>query len=111
MGGIFGTTSTVDVDINGSQILAADNSCTTCASMLTWQLFTTTFTASTTSTTLAFLNGDPSNDTSNGLDNITLNATTVTPLPAALPLFAGGLGMVGFLSQRKKRRAQAPAVS
>lgn len=29
----------------------------------------------------------------------------VTPLPAALPLFAGGLGMVGFLSRRKKRKA------
>jgi hypothetical protein len=27
-----------------------------------------------------------------------------TPLPAALPLFAGGLGMVGFLARRKKRR-------
>jgi hypothetical protein len=33
---------------------------------------------------------------------------TVTPLPAALPLFAGGLGLVGFLSRRKKR-AQATA--
>jgi hypothetical protein len=28
-----------------------------------------------------------------------------TPLPAALPLFAGGLGMVGFLSRRGKRKA------
>jgi hypothetical protein len=26
-----------------------------------------------------------------------------TPLPAALPLFAGGLGMFGFLARRKKR--------
>jgi hypothetical protein len=25
-----------------------------------------------------------------------------TPLPAALPLFAGGLGMIGFLARRKK---------
>jgi hypothetical protein len=29
-----------------------------------------------------------------------------TPLPAALPLFAGGLGMVGFLARRGKRKAQ-----
>jgi hypothetical protein len=28
-----------------------------------------------------------------------------TPLPAALPLFAGGLGMVGLLSRRKNRKA------
>jgi hypothetical protein len=31
-----------------------------------------------------------------------------TPLPATLPLFAGGLGFVGFLTRRKKR-AQAVA--
>ena len=30
-----------------------------------------------------------------------------TPLPAALPLFAGGLAMVGFLSRRRKRNAQS----
>jgi hypothetical protein len=29
-----------------------------------------------------------------------------TPLPATLPLFAGGLGFVGYLTRRKKR-AQA----
>jgi hypothetical protein len=26
-----------------------------------------------------------------------------TPLPASLPLFAGGLGFVGYLTRRKKR--------
>ena len=26
-----------------------------------------------------------------------------TPIPAALPLFAGGLGLIGFFSQRKRR--------
>ena len=30
-----------------------------------------------------------------------------TPLPAALPLFAGGLGLMGFLGRRRKRRAAA----
>jgi hypothetical protein len=32
-------------------------------------------------------------------------ATATTPLPAALPLFAGGLGMLGLLSRRRKRKA------
>ena len=111
VGGIFGTTSTIDVDINGSQVLAAENSCTSCTTTLTWQLFTTTFTATGTSTVLAFLNGDPSNDTSNGLDNITLNATTIppTPLPAAFPLFATGLGALGLFGWRRKRKAQVVA--
>ena len=32
-----------------------------------------------------------------------------TPLPAALPLFAGGLGALGVLGWRRKRKAQAAA--
>jgi hypothetical protein len=31
---------------------------------------------------------------------------TTTPLPAALPLFAGGLGLLGMLARRKKRKAE-----
>jgi hypothetical protein len=37
------------------------------------------------------------------------NAPTLTPIPAALPMFAGGLGLVGFLARRKKRKALAAA--
>jgi hypothetical protein len=33
---------------------------------------------------------------------------TATPLPAALPLFATGLGGLGLLRWRRKRKAQAP---
>ena len=33
--------------------------------------------------------------------------TLVTPLPAALPLFASGLGALGLLGWRRKRKAQA----
>jgi hypothetical protein len=32
-----------------------------------------------------------------------------TPLPAALPLFATGLGVMGFLAKRRKRKAAANA--
>ena len=34
-----------------------------------------------------------------------------TPLPAALPLFAAGLGVMGWLAQRKKRKAAAAAAA
>ncbi|MFZ1971521.1 MAG: hypothetical protein WAU89_01685 [Candidatus Acidiferrales bacterium] len=38
------------------------------------------------------------------------SALAPTPLPAALPLFAGGIGIIGLLSRRKKRKGQgAPA--
>jgi hypothetical protein len=35
--------------------------------------------------------------------------TTPTPIPAALPLFAGGLGVLGLLGWRRKRKAAAAA--
>jgi hypothetical protein len=36
-------------------------------------------------------------------------AVTTTPLPAALPLFAGGLGALGLFGWRRKRKAAAIA--
>jgi hypothetical protein len=39
-----------------------------------------------------------------GLDDIHFSTT---PLPAALPLFAGGLGLIGFFGARRRRRLQA----
>jgi hypothetical protein len=35
------------------------------------------------------------------------DSIAATPLPAALPLFIGGLGMIGLLSRRKKRNVQS----
>lgn len=39
--------------------------------------------------------------------DVALPLTSTTPLPAALPLFAGGLGFLGFLGKRRKRNASA----
>jgi hypothetical protein len=41
----------------------------------------------------------------------TLIATTATPLPAALPLFATGLGALGLLGWRRERKAAAEAAA
>jgi hypothetical protein len=38
---------------------------------------------------------------------IDIAAPTTTPLPAALPLFASGLGVMGFLAKRRKRKSGA----
>ena len=40
---------------------------------------------------------------------ISPSPASATPLPAALPLFATGLGALGFLGWRKKKKATAPA--
>jgi len=36
-----------------------------------------------------------------------LATDTATPIPAALPLFAGGLGLIGLLARRRKRTKTA----
>jgi hypothetical protein len=36
-----------------------------------------------------------------------ITSATATPLPAALPLFAGGLGVMGLLARRRKRKNTA----
>jgi hypothetical protein len=45
------------------------------------------------------------------IDNVTVQfrSDVETPLPAALPLFATGLGAMGLLGWRRKRKAQAVA--
>ena len=48
----------------------------------------------------------------NGLpltSSITGSLTAETPIPAALPLFAGGLGLMGFLGRRRKRKVALTA--
>jgi hypothetical protein len=37
-------------------------------------------------------------------DSATVNGELVTPLPATLPLFAGGLGVIGLLARRRRRQ-------
>jgi hypothetical protein len=39
----------------------------------------------------------------------TLTSASITPIPATLPLLAAGLGGIGLLGWRRKRRAQAAA--
>jgi hypothetical protein len=44
-----------------------------------------------------------------GLSDI--HFSIATPLPAAFPLFAGGLGMIGLLARRRKRKASDAVVA
>lgn len=80
-----------------------------------WNLYTFNFVATSTSTTLTFFDATPANGGGNsnwGLDTVSVNAASppgATPLPAALPMFLGGAGLVGWVARRKKRSAAAAA--
>jgi len=100
-------TSTVDVFANGTSLGAFTNNCTTCTTTLSWTQFSLTFAATSTSTTLTFLNGDPANDNSNGLDNVSLldngPVTTATPEPSSIALL--GMPLLGLAGWRRYSRA------
>jgi hypothetical protein len=70
-GGIFGTTSTVNVLVDGSTVAIDTNSQQ--GTTQVWQKFKVHFTAASATTQVGLLNGDPSNDTNNGLDALSLN--------------------------------------
>jgi hypothetical protein len=104
-GGIFGTTSTVDLEINGAATGAFTNSCTSCTARQSWDQFTTVFVASGTTTMLTFLNGDGPTDNSNGLDNIVLTGPpAAAPEPGTLALLA--VGLAAALWQRRRAFAE-----
>jgi len=69
----WGTSSTVDVTVDGTQMLAATNADGAGSTAITWKQFTLDFTATMSATTIAFINGDPSTDNSNIIDDVTLN--------------------------------------
>jgi Protein of unknown function (DUF642) len=70
----LGKSSKIDVLIDGKKVLAARNSKGKGTKKLVWEKFSATFRASSSSTTVSFIYADPSNDTANCLDNVTLSA-------------------------------------
>jgi archaellum component FlaF (FlaF/FlaG flagellin family) len=66
----YGTTSTINVLVDGQLVTVAtdEDEDTT----LSWEPYTSTVVATSASTTIAFVNGDPTSDSSNFLDNVTL---------------------------------------
>jgi hypothetical protein len=45
------------------------------------------------------------------INGYSVRVVASTPLPAALPLFAGGLGVIGLFGRRRKRKAAAVAAA
>jgi uncharacterized protein DUF642 len=71
-GGPLGTTSTLNVFVNGTQTFSITNLAGAGLTSIFWQKYTTTIVAASSETTIAFMNGDGQTDNTNGLDGITL---------------------------------------
>ena len=103
--GIWG----LHVNVNGSilDLTGTDHAAGTYAGAIENLLFSTDGTGAATvffsQTTLS------GSEASAIIDNVQISALVndelTTPLPAALPLFAGGLGVIGLLARRKRKPA------
>ena len=106
-GGIFGSTSTVDVLLNGA-VAFTDTNSTSSPSTQNWGQFSHTFTASGAATIIGLRNADPGSDNDNGLDNVVLLDLgvpgTSVPEPGTLALFGLGLAGLGGITLRRRRR-------
>jgi len=97
-GGLFGTTSTVGVQINGGPVVSFTNSGGVGSTSQVWQQFTLPFTATAATTSITFINQDSSGDNNNGLDNVSLTLRQSTGVPeSASTLFLLATGLLGLL--------------
>jgi hypothetical protein len=70
--GNCGTTSTVNLVIDGVPVGSFTNRAGQGSDKIVWKKYATEFTAQNASTTIAFINGDPPSDTGNGLDGVSV---------------------------------------
>jgi hypothetical protein len=91
--------STVDVTIAGGPRMSFTNP-TVPTDRVDWRLFTTSFTATSTLTSITFQNGSAANNFSSLLDNVSLIAV---PEPSSIILFT--LGTVAICVKNRRRSA------
>jgi hypothetical protein len=73
-----------------------------------WTTYTNTLFLNPGTYQIRFAETDNVNIFNHGVDNVSISiGAEVVPLPAALPLFAGGVGLIGLLARRRKQKTAA----
>jgi hypothetical protein len=108
--GVFGTSTTVNLLVNGSPVLAAVNTNGAGQNTQVWQQFTYQSAASVDSITFTFLSGDLRSDFSSGFDNVVISTVDGVPEPSTWAMMILGFGGVGFVAYRRRnQRSQSVA--
>jgi hypothetical protein len=77
-----------------------------------WSLYTATYVATASGLPITILLEENSSNQQGDWTDVTLSYVSAVPLPAALPLFAGGLSLFGGIGYwRKRRRNKATALA
>jgi hypothetical protein len=106
---VFGTTTTVNLLIDGELALSAVNADGAGQPEQVWKQFT--YQGFSTSDTLlfTFLSGDPPSDFSSGFDSVVISTVDAVPEPATWAMMLLGFAGVGFMAYRRKSKPVALA--
>jgi hypothetical protein len=93
--------ASVQVYLNGSLFQTATNNSPTIGTTTLWEQFVYNFTATSSSTSLQFVNNSAANVSVNGLDNVDVEAAT--PEPASILTLTSGFALLAFGGFRRFR--------
>jgi PEP-CTERM motif-containing protein len=101
---VFGTSTTVNLLIDGQLALSAINTDGAGNSTQVWKQFT--YQGFSTSDTLlfTFLSGDPPSDFNSGFDSVVISTVDAVPEPTTWAMLLLGFAGVGFMAYRRKSR-------
>jgi hypothetical protein len=102
--GSFGNSTTVALLVDNAEVFDALNNQGN-ASLLTWQQFSWDFTATSTTTSIAFLNRDPTTDYVAALDSVVVRTVDGVPEPSTWAMMILGFAGIGFLAYRRRNQA------
>jgi len=102
---VFGTTTTVNLLVDGKLALSAMNVDGTGQPTQVWKQFTYQGFSTSDALLFTFLSGDPPSDFSSGFDSVVINTVDAVPEPSTWAMLVLGFAGVGFMAYRRKSRS------